>query len=86
MILERFQIDMFILLVSFILAARAALKMICSGWDPLDAESYIFLSWDREGAIVIPGDVVDAFFNIIRLELDIWNNLLSLDIVIEGIG
>ena len=62
------------------------LSMLSSGWDPAGAGSFLSLTWDREGATVDAGGVVQA-----SLSLDVSGAItgitdFSFDIVIEGTG
>ena len=62
------------------------LSMLSSGWDPAGAGSFLTLTWDREGAPVDAGGVVQAL-----LSLDVSGAItgitdFSFDIVIEGTG
>ena len=62
------------------------LSMLSSGWDPAGAGSFLSLTWDREGATVDAGGVVQAL-----LSLDVSGAItgitdFSFDIVIEGTG
>lgn len=62
------------------------LSMLSSGWDPAGAGSFLTLTWDREGATVDAGGVVQAL-----LSLDVSGAItgitdFSFDIVIEGTG
>ena len=62
------------------------LSMLSSGWDPAGAGSFLSLTWDREGATVDAGGVVQAV-----LSLDVSGAItgitdFSFDIVIEGTG
>ena len=62
------------------------LSMLSSGWDPAGAGSFLSLTWDREGATVDAGGVVQAL-----LSLDVSGAItgitdFSFDIAIEGTG
>ena len=66
--------------------ALLTLNMTNSGWTPGAAENYFTVSWDREGATVDDGEVVQAV-----LSLDVSGaitgiNAFSFDMVIEGTG
>ena len=63
-----------------------ALSMSSSGWDPAGVGSFLSLTWDREGATVDAGGVVQAV-----LSLDVSGAItgitdFSFDIAIEGTG
>ena len=62
------------------------LNMTASDWTPSAAENYLTLAWDREGATVGAGEVVQAV-----LSLDVSGaitgiNAFSFNMVIEGTG
>ena len=62
------------------------LSMLSSGWDPAGAGSFLSLTWDREGATVDAGGVIQA-----SLSLDVSGAItgitdFSFNIVIEGTG
>ena len=61
-------------------------SLSASGWVPVEAGNYLTMSWDREGAVVAAGEVVQAV-----LTLDVSVSItgitdFSFDIVIEGTG
>ena len=62
------------------------LSMSSSGWSPVGAGSFLSLTWDREGATVDAGGVVQAM-----LSLDVSGAItgitdFSFNIAIEGTG
>ncbi len=66
--------------------APLTLKMTCSGWNPLEAEGQITLSWDKEDANVDPDVIVEAV-----LTLSVSPSIseitdFSSTIIIEGTG
>ena len=66
--------------------APLTLKMTCSGWDPIEAEDQITLSWDKEGAELGPYAIVAAV-----LTLSVSPSIseitdFSSSIIIEGTG
>ena len=40
--------------------APVTLSLTISDWDPPEAEMHISLAWDREDAVLLPGEVVPA--------------------------
>jgi hypothetical protein len=62
------------------------LSMSCSGWDPVEAGSYLTLSWDREGAIVDAGEVIPAVLMLSVSPSVTGITDFSFDVVIEGTG
>jgi hypothetical protein len=40
--------------------AQMTLSMSCSGWNPVGAENYLTLSWNREGTQINAGAVIPA--------------------------
>ena len=57
-----------------------------SGWSPVGADTYLGVSWDREGALIAAGGVLQAV-----ITLDVSSSItgitnFSFDIVIEGTG
>ncbi len=66
--------------------APVTLKMTCSGWDPIEAEDHITLSWDKEDANIDPDVIVEAV-----LTLSVSPSIseitdFSSNIIIEGTG
>ena len=43
---------------------NATLSMVTGSWVPTGAASYLGLTWDREGAKILPGGVVSAVFTL----------------------
>jgi len=67
-------------------SAPMNVSLSASGWVPVGAGNYLTMSWDREGATVAAGEVVQAV-----LTLDVSVSItgitdFSFDIVIEGTG
>ena len=57
-----------------------------SGWSPVGADTYLGVSWDREGASIAAGEVLQAV-----ITMDVSSSItgitnFSFDIVIEGTG
>ena len=66
--------------------SQLTLHMTVSGWTPAAVENYLTLSWDREGATVDAGEVVQVV-----LSLDVSGAItgisaFSFNMVIEGTG
>ncbi len=57
-----------------------------SGWSPVEAGSYLSLSWDRDGAVLSAGEVVPAVLNLSVSDLVTGIMDFSFDIVIQGTG
>jgi hypothetical protein len=43
---------------------NASLLLSLAGWDPAEAEEYITLVWDQEGAVITPDTVLPAEFTL----------------------
>ena len=66
--------------------ALMTLYLNCSSWNPTEAENYLTVSWDRQGAILGADEVVQAI-----LKLSVSSTIsgitdFSFNIVIEGVG
>lgn len=66
--------------------APMTLNMFCSGWSPVEAESYLSVSWDREGAVLGAGEVVQAVLTLSVSDMITGITDFSFNIVIEGTG
>jgi hypothetical protein len=67
-------------------SAPMTLSMSCSGWSPVEAENYLTLTWDKEGAQVDAGVVVQAVLTLSVSESVSGFTDFSFNIVIEGSG
>lgn len=67
-------------------SAPMTLNMSCSGWSPVEAENYLALTWDKEGAQVDAGVVVQAVLTLSVSESVSGFTDFSFNIVIEGSG
>ena len=66
--------------------APLTLSMSCSGWNPSEAQTYLTLSWDAEGAQVNADEVVTAVLTLSVSESVTGITDFSFNIVIEGSG
>lgn len=62
------------------------LNMSCSGWDPAEAESYLSVSWDRDGATIDADEVVSAVLTLSVSDLISGITDFSFNIIIQGTG
>ena len=60
------------------------LSMLSSGWSPVGAGSFFSLTWDREGATVDAGRVVQAVLSLDVLGAITGISYFSFNLVIEG--
>ena len=66
--------------------SQMTLSMSCSAWNPAEAESYLTLSWDREGAMIIADEVISAVLTLSVSDSIVGITDFSFNIVIEGTG
>ena len=62
------------------------LSMTYSDWDPVEAGDYLSLSWNREGATLDDGEVVQAVLTLTVSDQITGITTYSFNIVIEGTG
>jgi len=67
-------------------SAQMTLALFDSGWNPAVAANYITLSWDREGALIDAGGVVEAVLTLTVSGSITGITDFSFNIVIEGTG
>lgn len=67
-------------------SAPMTLNMSCSGWSPTEAANYLTLSWNRDGAQVNAGEVVNAVLTLSVSSFVSGITDFSFNIVIEGSG
>ena len=67
-------------------SAPMTLSMSCSGWSPVEAENYLTLYWDKEGAQVDANVIVQAVLTLSVSESVSGFTDFSFNIVIEGSG
>ena len=60
------------------------LNMTYSGWNPVEAGTYLSLTWDREGAIVAVDEVVSAMLTLHVSDTIAGITNYSFDITIAG--
>ena len=60
------------------------LSMTYSGWNPLEAGTYLSLTWDREGAIVAVDEVASAMLTLHVSDTIAGITSYSFDITIAG--
>ena len=60
------------------------LNMTYSGWNPVEAGTYLSLTWDREGAIVAVDEVVSAMLTLHVSDTIAGITSYSFDITIAG--
>ena len=60
------------------------LNMTYSGWNPVEAGTYLSLTWDREGAIVAVDEVVSAVLMLHVSDIIAGITSYSFDITIAG--
>jgi len=60
------------------------LNMTYSGWNPVEAGTYLSLTWDREGATVVVDEVVGAVLTLHVLDTIAGITSYSFDITIAG--
>lgn len=63
-----------------------SLSLIISNWTPSNSESYMTLSWDQEGNIINPGDIIKS-----NISLEVSSNIsgitdFTISLIIEGVG
>ncbi len=66
--------------------APVTLNMTLSGWDPVEAEAHIDLSWDQEDVVVPPGVVLDTVLTLSVSAAISGITDFSFNIVITGTG
>lgn len=66
--------------------SQMILNMSCSGWDPVGVDSYLALSWNRDGAIIDVDEVVQAILTFSVSESISGVTDFSFNIIIEGTG
>ena len=67
-------------------SAQMTLALFDSGWNPAEAANYITLSWDREGALIDAGGVVEAVLTLTVSGSITGITDFSFNIGIEGTG
>jgi hypothetical protein len=60
------------------------LNMTYSGWNPVEAGTYLSLTWDREGVIVAVDEVVSAVLTLHVSDIIAGITSYSFDITIAG--
>jgi hypothetical protein len=66
--------------------SQMILNMSCSEWDPAGVDSYLDLSWNRDGAIIDVDEVVQAILTFSVSESISGVTDFSFNIIIEGTG
>ena len=67
-------------------SAPLNINMTTSNWIPVEAASYITLTWDREGASIDPDQVLQALLMLTVSDTITGVTDFSFNIVIEGTG
>ena len=67
-------------------SAPLIVSMTTSNWIPVEAASYITLTWDREGASIDPDQVLQALLTLSVSDTITGITDFSFSIVIEGTG
>ncbi len=67
-------------------SAPLTVSMTTSNWIPVEAASYITLTWDREGASIDPDQVLQALLTLTVSDTITGITDFSFSIVIEGTG
>jgi hypothetical protein len=62
------------------------LYLNCSSWNPTEAENYLTVSCDRQGAILGADEVVQAIFQLSVSSTISGITDFSFNIVVEGVG
>jgi hypothetical protein len=63
-----------------------SLSLIIDNWTPSNSETYLTLSWDQEGNIINPSDIIKSNFS-----LEVSSNIsgitdFTISLIIEGVG
>ena len=66
--------------------APTTLYLSCSSWNPVEAENYLTVSWDGQGAILDADEVVQAIINLSVISTISGIMDFSFNIIIEGVG
>lgn len=66
--------------------SQMTLSMSCSGWNPAGVDSYLTLTWNREGTIIDADEVLPSVLTFSVSESITGITDFSFNIVIEGTG